>query len=113
MLLVGGKNDTITILILYLHELYLITREGKLKLLTTNIQLFYHIKKIFLKYMKTGNTVLGFPITLDKNSVTIIEGNVIKKYTFTTISSANEFFTQKRITGGKYLHKKQIFRSKL
>lgn len=45
MLSVGEKNDTVTTFILYLHELYLITREGEIEFYTTT---FLHTKEIFM-----------------------------------------------------------------
>ena len=47
--------------------------------------------------MKQGFDILGNPIQVNGNTVTLSEGNVIKKYTFTTPESAMEFFNRYRI----------------
>ena len=47
--------------------------------------------------MKQGFDILGNPIQVSGNTVTLIEGSVIKKYTFTTSESAIEFFNRYRI----------------
>ena len=47
--------------------------------------------------MKQGFDILGNPIQVNGNIVTLSEGNVIKKYTFTTPESAMEFFNRYRI----------------
>lgn len=47
--------------------------------------------------MKQGFDILGNPIQVSGNTVTLSEGNVIKKYTFTTPESAIEFFRRYRI----------------
>lgn len=47
--------------------------------------------------MKQGFDILGNPIQVSGNIVTLSEGNVIKKYTFTTPESAIEFFRRYRI----------------
>ena len=47
--------------------------------------------------MKQGFDILGNPIQVSGNTVTLSEGNVIKKYTFTTPESAMEFFNRYRI----------------
>ena len=47
--------------------------------------------------MKQGFDILGNPIQVNGNTVTLSEGNVIKKYTFTTPESAMEFFRRYRI----------------
>lgn len=47
--------------------------------------------------MKQGFDILGNPIQINGNTVTLSEGNVIKKYTFTTPESAIEFFRRYRI----------------
>lgn len=47
--------------------------------------------------MKQGFDILGNPIQVSGNTVTLSEGNVIKKYTFTTPESAIEFFNRYRI----------------
>ena len=47
--------------------------------------------------MKQGLDILGNPIQVNGNTVTLSEGNVIKKYTFTTPESAMEFFRRYRI----------------
>ena len=48
--------------------------------------------------MKQGFDILGNSIQVNGNTVTLIEGSVIKKYTFTTPESAMEFFHRYRIT---------------
>ena len=48
--------------------------------------------------MKQGFDILGNPIQVNGNIVTLSEGNVIKKYTFTSENSAIEFFHRYRIT---------------
>ena len=48
--------------------------------------------------MKRGFDILGNLIQVSGNTVTLSEGNVIKKYTFTSESSAMEFFNRYRIT---------------
>ena len=47
--------------------------------------------------MRYGFDILGNPIQVSGNTVTLIEGSVIKKYTFTTPESAMEFFNRYRI----------------
>ena len=47
--------------------------------------------------MKQGFDILGNPIQVSGNTVTLSEGNVIKKYTFTTPETAMEFFNRYRI----------------
>ena len=47
--------------------------------------------------MKQGFDILGNPIQVSGNTVTLSEGNVIKKYTFTTSESAIKFFNRYRI----------------
>ena len=47
--------------------------------------------------MKQGFDILGNPIQVSGNTVTLSEGNVIKKYTFATPESAMEFFNRYRI----------------
>ena len=47
--------------------------------------------------MKQGFDILGNPIQVSGNTVTLIEGSVIKKYTFTSENSAMEFFRRYRI----------------
>ena len=47
--------------------------------------------------MKQGFDILGNLIQLSENTVTLSEGNVIKKYTFTTPESAIEFFNRYRV----------------
>ena len=47
--------------------------------------------------MKQGFDILGNLIQVSGNTVTLSEGNVIKKYTFTTPESAMEFFNRYRI----------------
>ena len=48
--------------------------------------------------MKQGFDILGNLIQVSGNTVTLSEGNVIKKYTFTSENSAMEFFHRYRIT---------------
>ena len=48
--------------------------------------------------MKQGFDILGNLIQVSGNTVTLSEGNVIKKYTFTSENSAMEFFNRYRIT---------------
>ena len=48
--------------------------------------------------MKQGFDILGNSIQVNGNIVTLIEGSVVKKYTFTTPESAMEFFNRYRIT---------------
>lgn len=47
--------------------------------------------------MKQGFDILGNLIQVSGSTVTLSEGNVIKKYTFTTPESAMEFFNRYRI----------------
>lgn len=48
--------------------------------------------------MKQGFDILGNSIQVNGNIVTLIEGSVIKKYTFTSENSAMEFFNRYRVT---------------
>lgn len=48
--------------------------------------------------MKQGFDILGNPIQVNGTTVTLIEGSVIKKYTFTTPETAVEFFNRYRVT---------------
>lgn len=61
--------------------------------------------------MKQGFDILGNPIQVNGNTVTLNEGNVIKKYTFTTTNSAEEFFNRYRVTnkrGAKQRHEFKV-----
>ena len=61
--------------------------------------------------MKQGFDILGNPIQVNGNTVTLSEGNVIKKYTFTTPESAMEFFRRYRILnkrGAKCRHEFKV-----
>ena len=60
--------------------------------------------------MKQGFNILGNPIQVNGNTITLIEGSVIKKYTFTSSESANEFFSRYRVTNKRGAKQRRDFK---
>lgn len=60
--------------------------------------------------MKQGFDILGNPIQVNRNIVTLIEGSVIKKYTFTTEETAVEFFNRYRVTNKRGAKQRREFK---